>query len=230
MRPEALADAGLSARLVAAVRRHPGVSVPVAAAALAAAVGFSVSTYVYAATLAQSEDLHVPLAFVPQTPRVESVGRGLIVVAAMAAVTFGAIVLLERVGRQLARRRSAPRNRWLHRWLQGLSPGFELAARATGLLAVSTALAFAWLNAIVVTAFVWTPNPIVDGWVVEETADTTAPVLVLHDQAGAILLRPLKRLGDQQYALCGLVTRPPAADAPPMRYVENLGSLVGESC
>jgi hypothetical protein len=60
VRSEAFADAGLTVRFIAAVRRHPGVSVPVAAAALAAGVGFSVSTYVYAAALAQSEDLHVP--------------------------------------------------------------------------------------------------------------------------------------------------------------------------
>jgi hypothetical protein len=200
----------------------------VAAAALAAAVGFSVSTYVYAAALAQAEDLHVPQAFVPETARVESIGRGMVVVGAMSIIVFASIILLERVARSLSSRHPTLQDRRLHRWLQGKSPGFELAARAAGLLAVSTGLAFAWLNTIVVAAFAWTPNPITDGWVVEETVDTQTPVLVLHDSGGANLLRPLKHLGDKQYAPCGLVTRPPAGDEELLRYIEDLGWLVGE--
>lgn len=231
MGPDPQTEAGLLTAFAASVRRHPAVSVPLAAAALVAALGFSVSAYTFAATVAQAEDLHVPEDFVPTTQRVVLVGRGVIVAGLLALVGFMVIVLLDHLTRRLRGRRPARTNRPLHRWLASLSPGFEFSARVVGLLTSAAALTLVWLNCVALAAFVWTPNPIGDGWLIAETFGTDTPVLVLENENGDVLLRPLSDLGNGRFAPCGSVTRPAAGDHQDLRYVEELGRLASvEDC
>ena len=256
MGPDPQSDGGLLAAFVDSARRHPGVSVPVGAGVLAASLGFSVSVYTFAATVAQAEDLHVPEGFVPVSSQAELVGRGVIVVGLLALLGFMVIVLLGLLARRF---RGTPsqqaRRRRLTGWLADLGPGFELSARAAGLVAVTAGVSLLWLNAVVLAAFLdavfvrehpvgveitlgrllapflWTPNPIGVGWVVEETFGTDTPVLVLEDENGEVLLRPLTDLGEDRFAACGPVTRSVAGGDQELRYDENLGRLVDvEEC
>ena len=195
---------------------------------LAASLGFSVSVYTFAATVAQAEDLHVPEGFVPVSSQAELVGRGVIVVGLLALLGFMVIVLLGLLARRF---RGTPsqqaRRRRLTGWLADLGPGFELSARAAGLVAVTAGVSLLWLNAVVLAAFLWTPNPIGVGWVVEETFGTDTPVLVLEDENGEVLLRPLTDLGEDRFAACGPVTRSVAGGDQELRYDENFGTVGG---
>ena len=199
---------------------------PLCAAALVAGLGFSVSAYTFASMIAQSEELHVPTNFVPMSSRVEMVGRGIIITGLLGVIGFLVIVLLGLLARRFRNQHPGRNDRALGRWLAKRGPGFELSARAAGLVAVAAALTMVWLNSIALAAFIWTPNPISAGWVVADTFGTKTPVLVLENENGALLLRPLRDLGGGRLAACGPVTRSAEADDVELRYDEDLGRLV----
>jgi hypothetical protein len=226
MDPDNQSDAGLLAAFAAGARRHPGVSVPLCAAALVAGLGFSVSAYTFASMVAQSEELHVPTDFVPMSSRVEMVGRGIIITGLLGVIGLVVILLLDLLARRFRNQHPGGSDRALRRWLAERGPGFELSARAAGLVAVAAALAMVWLNAIALAAFIWTPNPISAGWVVADTFGTKTPVLALENEKGELLLRPLRDLGGGRLGACGPVTRSAEADAVDLRYDEDLGRLV----
>jgi hypothetical protein len=206
--------------LSAAMRRHPAIAVPLAAAALTAVLGFSVTAYIFAATVAQAEALHVPEAFVPRFHRVEAVGRGLLVVCLLAAVL--AIVLV------LAARLTSRAGAHLATAFRPLVPGPQIATRFAGLVALAAVTGFVWLNAVAAAAFAWPPNPVDTVWLVAETAETAQPVLVLTDDAGNVLLRPLTRVGEGAYAPCGVVVRPAGDSVGDLVLVEAFADEIAD--
>ncbi len=214
--------------LEAAARRHPAIVVPLMAAALATVLGFSVTAYVYALRLAQAEALLVPEGYVPEFHRVSAVGRGLLVVSVLSAAAVVVLLLAARPLAALRARRTPVTGARLRSSVSRTGTGYGWAARSAALLAVVAVAGFAWLNLLALAAFSWHPSPVEVVWLVEETADTDEPVMVLTDDTGDVLLRPLTQVADRVYAPCGQVTRPAADAVGTLVLVEDFADeLVG---